>query len=163
MLSSDPEKEVRLATAEALAGRADTMPAYLVGLLEDPSHEVRLVAVRFFARVPNQQISQVLLPLLSDPIPEVREATATTIGLIGDAAAIEDLVVALTDDDARVCYAAQQSLNQLDPNWLLSEGAAAARPRLEAMLSIRPPSELERIQQLLQSISDATPSVPTEY
>jgi HEAT repeat protein len=148
----DPEKEVRFAAAQALAGRADTQPAHLLGLLEDSSDEIRLVAVRFFSRVPSQQIAQVLLPLLCDPVAEVREATATTIGLIGDAASIEDLVVALTDDDARVSRAAHQSLNQLDPNWLVSEGASAARPRLEALLAIRPPSDHEGIQQLLQSI-----------
>ena len=61
-----PEPEVRLAASQALAVRDDTLPAHFLGLLEDSSFEVRLVAVRFFARVPNQQITQILLPLLSD-------------------------------------------------------------------------------------------------
>ena len=151
----DPEKEVRLAAAQALAARTDTQPAHLLGLLEDSSYEVRLVAVRFFARVPSQQIAQVLLPMLSDPVPEVREAAATTIGFIGDTAAIEDLVMALTDDDARVSRAAHQSLNQIDPNWLASDGASRARPRLESLLSTGAGLDVERLQQLLQSITTA--------
>jgi len=128
------------------------LPAHFLGLLEDSNFEVRLVAVRFFARVPNQQITQILLPLLSDPVTEVRLATAATIGLIGNAAAIEDLVVALVDEDIQVCNAAHQSLIQIDPNWLLSDGASAARPRLEGLLASRPASDLERIGQLLAYI-----------
>jgi HEAT repeat protein len=147
-----PEPEVRLVASQALAGRDDTLPAHFLGLLEDSNFEVRLVAVRFFARVPNQQIAQILSPLLSDPVTEVRLATATTIGLIGNAAAIEDLVLALADDDILVCNAAHQSLLQIDPNWLLSDGASAARPRLEALLATRPATDLERIAQLLACI-----------
>src|ERR1041385_3700706 len=111
-----PEAHVRLAASQALAGRDDTPPAHFLGLLEDYESEVRLVAVRFFARVPDQQIAQVLLPLLSDPVTDVRLAAATTIGVIGNASAIEDLVVALADDDIHVSNAAHQSLLRLDPN-----------------------------------------------
>jgi HEAT repeat protein len=152
-----PEPEVRLVASQALAGREDTRPAHLLGLLEDSNPEVRLVAVRFFARVPDQQIVQVLLPLLTDPVAEVRLATATTIGLIGNTSAIEDLVVALVDDDIHVCNAAHQALLRIDPNWLLSDGACTARPRLEALLSSRPLSDLERIGQLLACIGSRGP------
>ena len=154
-----PEAGVRLVASQALAGRDDTLPAQLLGLLEDSNSEVRLVAVRFFARVPDQQIVQVLLPLLSDPVTEVRLATATTIGLIGNASAIEDLVVALVDDDIHVCNAAHQALLRIDPNWLLSDGASTARPRLESLLSSRPLSDLERIGQLLACIDSREPIV----
>ena len=154
-----PEPEVRLAGSQALAGRDDTLPAHFVGLLEDSNFEVRLVAVRFFARVPNQQITQILLPLLSDPVTQVRLATAMTIGLIGNAAAIEGLVVALVDEDIHVCNAAHQSLLRIDPNWLLSDGASAARPRLEALVASRPASDLERIGQLLACIGPREPAV----
>jgi len=155
----DREPEVRLAATQALVSREDTVPANMLGLLDDSSHEVRLLTVQFFSRVRDPQISQVLLPLLSDPVTEVRLAAAKTIGIIGNLDAIEELVLALADEDAEVCRAAHESLNHIDPNWLLSDGAAAARSRLEALLPIRPASDFEKINQLLQAIGGANSSV----
>jgi HEAT repeat protein len=149
----DREPEVRLATVQALSMRADTMPAHLLGSLEDSNPDVRLVAVRYFARVPNRQVTHLLLPLLSDSVVQIREATAKAVGFDGNTAAIEDLVVALMDEDSDVRQAAHHSLSQIDPNWLASGGAKAARPRLEALLSVCAESDVERLQQLLGSIA----------
>jgi HEAT repeat protein len=156
---NDREREVRLTAAQALAGRADTQAADLLGLLEDSSSEVRLVAVRFFARVPNRQITHLLLPLLSDPVADVRQAAATAVGFGGNFAATEELVVVLMDEDAQVRQAAHQALHEIDSNWLVSDGARAARCRLEAMLSICPASDLERLHQLLGSIAPREPGL----
>ncbi|HSU57204.1 MAG TPA: HEAT repeat domain-containing protein, partial [Candidatus Dormibacteraeota bacterium] len=106
----DPEPEVRLAAAQALVQRDDALPAHFVGLLHDSDPNLRLVAVRFFTRIPNQQITRILLPLLSDSVANIRQATATTVGFEGNSAAIEDLVLALMDEDPQVCRAAQESL-----------------------------------------------------
>lgn len=149
----DREAEVRLAAVQALSMRADTLPAHLLGSLEDSSRDVRLTAVRFFARVPNRQITHLLLPLLSDSFAEIREATAVAVGFDGNTAAIEDLVLALMDEDGQVRQAAHQSLAQIDPNWLATDGARAARSRLEVLLPICAASDLERLQQLLGSIA----------
>jgi len=146
------EPEVRLAAVQALSMRADTLPAHLLGCLEDSNSDVRLNAVRYFARVPNRQITPLLLPLLSDSVVNIREATATAIGFDGNTGAIEDLVVALMDDDAQVRQAAHHSLDRIDPNWVGSHGAIAARPRLESMLSVCQESDQQRLQQLLDSI-----------
>lgn len=149
---NDAEKEVRLTAAQALAGRNDTLPADFLGLVEDSSSEVRLVAVQFFARVPNRQITHLLLPLLFDPVADIRQATAATIGFHGNTAAIEHLVVALMDEDSQVREAAHHSLDEIDPNWLMSDGAKTARHRLEGLQIMCPPADLERLQQLLGSI-----------
>jgi HEAT repeat protein len=149
----DREPEVRLAAVQALSIRADTLPAHLLGSLEDSNPEVRLVAVRYFARVPNRQITHLLLPLLSDPVVQIREATAKAVGFDGNSAAIEDLIVSLMDEDGQVREAAHQSLAKIDPNWLNSEGAKAARPRLESLLSFCPEADFERLNQLLGSIA----------
>ena len=73
------EPEIRLATAQVLSRRQDSASVHFVGLLQDPSAEVRLVAVEFLSRIRHQQIVQVLTPLLSDPHPMVREAAATAV------------------------------------------------------------------------------------
>ena len=157
------ESEVRYAATQALVRRNDTMPANLLGLLEDSNPDVRLLVVQFFARVPDPQISQVLLPLLSDPVTQVRLAAANTIGAIGNADCIEELVIALVDEDVEVCRAAHQSLEHIDPNWLSSDGAASARSRLEMLLPIRPESDVDRINQLIQGIDAAHTPVPAAY
>ena len=148
----DREPEVRLAAVQALGMRADTLPAHLLGSLEDSSSDVRLTAVRYFARVPNRQITPLLLPLLSDAVVNIREAAATAIGFEGNTAAIEDLVVALMDNDEQVRQAAHQSLDRIDSSWNASDGAKAARPRLEALQSVCCEADVERLQQLLESI-----------
>jgi HEAT repeat protein len=93
-----------------------------------------------------------LLPLLSDAVVNIREAAATAIGFEGNTAAIEDLVVALMDNDEQVRQAAHQSLDRIDSNWMASDGAKAACPRLESLQSVCPESDVERLQQLLESI-----------
>jgi HEAT repeat protein len=149
----DREPEVRLAAVQALSIRADTLPAHILGCLEDSSSDVRLTAVRYFGRVPNRQITPLLLPLLTDYVVNIREAAATAIGFDGNTGAIEDLVVALMDDDAQVRQAAHQSLDRIDPNWVASDGARAARPRLESLLAGCPQSDQQRLHQLLDSIA----------
>jgi hypothetical protein len=96
-------------------------------------------------------------------VTQIRLAAANTIGVIGNADCIEELVVALVDEDVEVCRSAHQSLEHIDPNWLSSDGAASARSRLEMLLPIRPESDADRINQLIQGIDAAHTPVPAAY
>jgi HEAT repeat protein len=98
-LFRDQDPEVRLAAAQVLAGRDDSPPAHFLGLLQDTSCEVRLAAVQFLGRIRHQQIATVLVPLLSDPSLQVRQAAATAMELIGNRAAVQP-VVASQDKEA---------------------------------------------------------------
>jgi len=131
------EAEIRLAAAQAVAARDDAPPGHFLGLLQDPNFEVRLTAVQFLGRIRHKQIAEVLFPLLADPKLEVRQATATALGLIGNPSAIESLVVSLADEDEHMRLVAERALEQIDPDWMHSEGAQNARGRLEALLSVR--------------------------
>jgi HEAT repeat protein len=55
-----------------------------------------------------------LLPLLSDPDADVRQATATALGLIRHASAIEPLTRKLTDANQFVRQAVEKALEQLN-------------------------------------------------
>lgn len=99
-LFRDPEPEVRLTAVQALAGREDAPPSHFLGLLYDTNPEVRLAAVQFFGRIPAPQIAQVLAPLLSDPSPQVRQATAAAMKFTGQTSVIEDLAASLTDTNS---------------------------------------------------------------
>jgi len=78
---------------------------------------------------------------LSDPSLEVRQATATSMGLIGNASAIEALVISLADEDDQMRHTVERALEQIDPAWMRSDAALNARRRLEALLSARPPAD----------------------
>jgi HEAT repeat protein len=127
-LFRDREAEVRLAAAESLS-RRDDLSAHFVGLLQDESHQVRLVAVQFLGRIRHQQIAEVLVPLLSDETVLVRQATASALGNIGQASAIEALLVSLGDENEHVRYAVQQALEQIDPGGCIrsQRGTRVAR------------------------------------
>jgi HEAT repeat protein len=135
------DTEIRLAAAQAVAAREDAPPGHFLGLLQDTSFEVRLAAVKFLGRIRHKQIAELLFPLLADPHLEVRQATATALGLIGNPCAIEALVVSLADEDEQMRLMAERALEQIDRNWMHSEGAQNARGRLEALLNVRPPSD----------------------
>ena len=75
------------------------------------------------------------MPLLSESDSDVRRAVAQALGTIGEPAAIEGLVLALTDEERAVREAAELALNRIDPNWVSSEAAQRAAPQLEASLS----------------------------
>lgn len=126
-LFRDPEPEVRLVAAQVLAERDDSPPAHFVGLLQDNSYEVRLAAVQFLGRIRHRQIVELLVPLLSDQEVLVRQATARALGAIGQASAIEPLVGSLADKDEHMCRIVEQALEQIDPEWMRSEGARKAR------------------------------------
>jgi HEAT repeat protein len=67
-----------------------------------------------------------LIPLLSDENVLVRQATAKALGLIGQASAIEPLLVSLRDEDEHVRYTVEQALEQIDPDGSIRRGAESA-------------------------------------
>ena len=73
--------------------------------------------------------------LLADPDSDVRRAVAQVLGAVGEPAAIEGLVLALTDEERAVREAADISLRKIDPNWVCSEAAQRTTTQLEAALN----------------------------
>ena len=57
------------------------------------------------------------------------------LGTIGAPAAIEALVLALTDEERAVRHAAELALGRIDSKWTYSEAAQHARAQLEASLN----------------------------
>jgi HEAT repeat protein len=78
-----PDAQMRLAAAQALAGRDGSPPAHFLGLLHDANSDVRLVAVQFLARIRHKHIAEVLGPLLPDQNLQVRQAVAAAISKLG--------------------------------------------------------------------------------
>ena len=58
--------------------------------------------MQFLGRIRDPQIAEALLPLLADPDSDVRRAVAQALGTMGEPAAIEALVLTLTDEERAV-------------------------------------------------------------
>jgi HEAT repeat protein len=54
---------------------------------------------------------------------------------MGEPAAIEGLVLALTDEERAVRQTAEAALDRIDANWVASESARQATSQLEASLN----------------------------
>jgi HEAT repeat protein len=149
--------------AQVLAERDDSPTAHFLGLLQDTSLEIRLIAVQFLGRIRRPEIAEVLLPLLSDPSLQVRQAAADVIGAIGNASAIEALVVSLVDPDIQMRRTAERALRKLDPGWIRSEAARNARTRLEALLVVSAPADRGVIEHVLAKLPPPVANVPEVF
>ena len=67
-----------------------------------------------------------LVPLLSDENALVRQTTATALGLIGQASALQALLGCRMDQDEHVRYAVEQALEQIDPGGSIRMDAEIA-------------------------------------
>jgi len=93
---------------------------------------------------------------------EARLAAAKALGILASAEAVEELVVALTDEERSVRQAAEAALTQIDPNWVQSDAAQRASTRLEASLNDRPAWVRSAILQALAKLRAPGPVTPVE-
>jgi HEAT repeat protein len=111
LANADESPMVRLATVFALhtlgrpnyAGRIVDMMASPKVLLQGQEYLVEIGA----------PLTPTLLPRLQDPDPDVREAIADVLGVVGDQAAVNALEAATKDRDGSVAAAAKRALARL--------------------------------------------------
>jgi HEAT repeat protein len=86
----------------------------LFSALSDPSHKVRLHAVKALGRIGDRNAQPALLNILkNDPMPLVQACAAMEIGTIGNLKAVQPLIDALLCGNDLVVYACQSSLLKL--------------------------------------------------
>lgn len=86
----------------------------LYSALSDPSHKVRLHAVKALGRIGDRNAQPSLLNLLkNDPMALVQACAAMELGHIGDVRAIQPLISALSAGNDLVVYECQSSLLKL--------------------------------------------------
>ena len=93
-----------------------------------PDPRLRAVAVRSLAVHGGPEVAAALIPMLRDPVPEVRWTAANALGRVADSAAMSPLVVRLQDEYGEVRRQAALSLGYL---WGgdRTRGVARARER----------------------------------
>lgn len=112
LLAGSPHPEVREAAANALGkvGAAESVGA-LVAALDDEHDNVRWFAVEGLRKLGAEEAVPSIAEILEkDPSPRVREIAASTLGALGQPAAVPALRKALGDDSERVCQKATGAL-----------------------------------------------------
>ena len=108
----DDAAAVRLATAFALQKLGRNYAARIVDLMASP--KVTAQGQEYLLEL-GPAMAPTLVPRLLDPDPDMREAMADVLGMIGDATTLPALEAATKDRDASVASAAKRALARLRP------------------------------------------------
>jgi len=156
----DPDWQVRRQAVEGILRRLteDAVPRLIRAVKERRQEVAVLNSLLSVLILTNLDIVETLVPLLSDPDPDVRIYTALTLGLHGDRRAAPALVRALDDPDPNVQYHAIEGLGRLRaPEAIerLVEIACSGDfflgfPALDALRKIGDPSAAPRLLPLLR-------------
>jgi twitching motility protein PilT len=129
-------------------------------LFKDPDADVRATALVVVGSFEDRSIVPATLPLLQDPDWWIRITAADVLGRLGDPRAVDPLIAAFTDPEAR--WAAVEALGRIaDPRALPALAQLlkdpAAEIRIEVLLALRNfkhPKILEVLQRVASSDPD---------
>ncbi|HSJ85878.1 MAG TPA: HEAT repeat domain-containing protein [Anaerolineales bacterium] len=124
-LTSGDEKRAETAIPQLVELDADAIPSVL-DLTKSSDVDTRWWALRTLASMPSAR-TEMLIPFLSDPAPEIRQCAALGLAIKTDESAVESLVQALQDADSMV--------SSLAGNALVKIGSAAVPSLIEAVKS----------------------------
>ncbi|MDM8516907.1 HEAT repeat domain-containing protein [Desulfobacterales bacterium HSG16] len=133
LFSGDDDILTGIAT-EALEKIGPAAIAYLIDLLLNDNENIRDTALDILNRADEKwteseyavQAVDVFVDELSDVLSSLRDVAAKMLGYIGPVAskAVPDLILLLTESDAKIRNASFTALDQIDPTWPESEDAA---------------------------------------
>ena len=115
-----------------------------------PDSRLRAVAVRSLAVHGGSDVAAALIPMLRDPVPEVRWTAASALGRVGDPAALSPLTEVLADEFGEVRRQAALSLGYL--------GAGTAREALLELADHDPVAAVREAAAYAASLLDAQTS-----
>lgn len=132
--------------------------------LTDPDDAVRLAVVQALRQLSDHAIPTMVRRLQS-PRADIRRATATALGLMGDQRATSHLVTCLADEDINVAHAAAEALGSIrDPravqplvNLLQSKVSSVAHRALTALDRIGTPEALSALRAWKERTTVAAP------
>ena len=124
-LTSGDEKRAETAIPQLVELDADAISSVL-DLTKSSDVDTRWWALRTLASMPSAR-TEMLIPFLSDPAPEIRQCAALGLAIKTDESAVESLVQALQDADSMV--------SSLAGNALVKIGSAAVPSLIEAVKS----------------------------
>src|SRR5215217_1132099 len=123
----DVDEQVRVAAVEALTPRDTLLEEPFLALLADVSPAVRMRALQALLRRGTTEGVEALIPLLEDPVPQLRKLAILAIGQLGCGAAIPRLI-----DEARRATDEEERASLVTALGAL--GAREGEPVLQAAL-----------------------------
>lgn len=122
-LTSGDEQRAEAVIPQLIELDAEAIPS-LLDLTKSSDVDTRWWALRALASTP-QARTEMLVPFLKDPAPEIRQCAALGLAIKPDESAVESLVQALNDADSMV--------GSLAANALVKIGSAAVPALIEAV------------------------------
>jgi HEAT repeat protein len=140
-LVSQNEARAEAAIPQLVEMDAEAIPA-LLDLTHSPDVDQRWWALRALASTPHAR-TEMLIPFLNDPAPEIRQCAALGLALKPDESATEPLVRALSDDDSMLSSAAVPALIEAVKSRPATEGSGEGkRMQSQRIYALRALAEL---------------------
>jgi HEAT repeat protein len=140
--SKDPDKTVREAAASSLAQLGPKALPVLATALQDDDLQIRLGAATLLSQFGTQAVPALIGALQNGDLP-LRCEAAKSLGSIGDARAVQPLIITLNVQDFNLRQAAEAALDRIDWNPGKDEAGAAywiARGKWERCVEIGAPA-----------------------
>ncbi|MBS1199681.1 MAG: hypothetical protein H6R27_359 [Proteobacteria bacterium] len=110
----DPNKRVRSAALQAIAGMSGTIdPGQIAPLLKDSEMEVQNLAVEVLCKAAHPETVHHLVDVLKDESEYARRAAVEVLNVVGDERSIKHLLQAIKDDDWWVRSRAADALGKI--------------------------------------------------
>lgn len=157
----DSHYRVRMEAAETLGVLGDARAAEgLTRILRDPHWEVRQAATLALGKLNVKEAVPALVGVLKDRDREVREAAIKALDYIRSPDSISGLVMAMADDQDVIRQLATNTLQNIDPNWQMSEAAHSVIPELKTLLKSREYWVRQASAEVLARIGNIRPAEP---
>ncbi len=132
--------------------------------LESKQHRRRMAAATNLGRLRDAKSVPLLVGLLNDPQPGVREMALFALGILGDVAAVEPILAALGDYDADVRYRAVVALGDLgyahlEDVLIRAMGDEAYGVREQALSQLRTVGTPRAMPSILRALLEREPDM----
>jgi HEAT repeat protein len=155
-LVSGEEARAEAAIPQLIEMEIEAIPA-LLNLTQSPDLDARWWALRALASTP-QARSEMLVPFLNDPAPEIRQCAALGLALKPEAGATESLVRALNDQDSMVASLAVNALikigNPAVPSLIEAVKTGARSQRIHALRALADIRDHRAIPVMMQVMQE---------
>ncbi|HVO72996.1 MAG TPA: HEAT repeat domain-containing protein [Ignavibacteriaceae bacterium] len=136
----------------------------LIGALKDNDFHIREAAVKLLVRMgiawrksePGKAVMPMFIAALNDSDYHIRWTAVKVLGELGSESVVEPLVLSLKDSDDSVREQAAAALENIDPNWRVSETVKNALPVFIAILNNNSALTRSDAAKALGKIKDAS-------
>ncbi len=154
----DEDAAIRNMSIEILEGIGKEAVEKVSSLLNEDDEDVLKFAVDILGNIGNPDLAPLLTPLLGHKNPNVRSATAITLGKIKSSQAVKDIIPLLDDKDEWVRFSALEALGSLGTPDLVDRLLDVVKrdgiskiAALDALSNLAAPSDAKKVLSVVSS------------